>query len=366
METQQALPSHAVTAVREYPPPRAADPDHALDHALRDAEQLLGYAAKAGIDVEPESAQRIIAATRQRRAAWDAPDAGALMEAITKLAASVHPVTADSLRDSSTLARGQIAKYAKWAFVLAILIVPLSLISFLTSGLSSSITADLRAANDLAVTLHNDLDSPLTAGNVATSIAPASTLTDLQQFAALIRSIKEHAVLLNGFSVWGAIESPLGHLKLADYELNPALGTSVHALQQEANAKTATYQFVRSYAKDVQDNSALFYGAVASIVLPMLYALLGACAYLLRMLADELNKRTFSSSSYAISARFSIALIGGMIVGLFNNFTSGASLPPLALAFLVGYAADAFFSFLEGLLNTLQSKAGPVKVPVVK
>lgn len=41
------------------------------------------------------------------------------------------------------------------------------------------------------------------------------------------------------------------------------------------------------------------------------------------------------------------------MLGLFNNFTitQGASIPPLAFAFLVGYAVDAFFSFLEGLMQ---------------
>jgi hypothetical protein len=39
---------------------------------------------------------------------------------------------------------------------------------------------------------------------------------------------------------------------------------------------------------------------------------------------------------------------------LFNNFaiTQGASVPPLAIAFLVGYGVDVFFAFLEGLIQT--------------
>jgi hypothetical protein len=46
--------------------------------------------------------------------------------------------------------------------------------------------------------------------------------------------------------------------------------------------------------------------------------------------------------SIANSARFLIAGIGGAVVGLSNNFTitQGASIPPLAIAFLVGYAVD--------------------------
>ena len=62
------------------------------------------------------------------------------------------------------------------------------------------------------------------------------------------------------------------------------------------------------------------------------------------------------------------------MVGLFNNFTvtQTASLPPLALAFLVGYAVDVFFSFLEGLLQafskpkTSAAAPPPAVVPAAK
>ena len=55
----------------------------------------------------------------------------------------------------------------------------------------------------------------------------------------------------------------------------------------------------------------------------------------------------------------SIQGIGGAVVGLFNNFaiTKGASIPPLAIAFLVGYGVDVFFAFLEGMLQTFTRSA---------
>ena len=96
-----------------------------------------------------------------------------------------------------------------------------------------------------------------------------------------------------------------------------------------------------------------FYGAITVCLLPALYALLGTCAYLLRTFERQMTTRTFTPS-IADSARFLIAAIGGAVVGLFNNFTigQGASIPPLAIAFLVGYAVDVFFAFLEGMLQT--------------
>jgi hypothetical protein len=69
----------------------------------------------------------------------------------------------------------------------------------------------------------------------------------------------------------------------------------------------------------------------------------------------------------ANSARFLIAAIGGGVVGLFNNFsiTQGASIPPFAIAFLVGYAVDVFFSFLENLIQTF-TKPKPTSNPPIQ
>jgi len=47
-------------------------------------------------------------------------------------------------------------------------------------------------------------------------------------------------------------------------------------------------------------------------------------------------------------------VIAGLVVGLFNNFTQGISLSPLAVAFLVGYGVEIFFSFLDTFLETLR------------
>jgi hypothetical protein len=130
----------------------------------------------------------------------------------------------------------------------------------------------------------------------------------------------------------------------------------VEALQNEVNAKTATYQILRLYANSVQDAVSLIWGAISTYLLPVLYALLGACASLLQVVSEQLRTRTFVLSDIT-NARFIIAAIGGMIVGLFNSFIlgQGVSLSPLAVAFLVGYAADTFFSFLAQNLPKAKS-----------
>jgi hypothetical protein len=129
-------------------------------------------------------------------------------------------------------------------------------------------------------------------------------------------------------------------------------------LAQAAQDRTTLYQDIRYFAQNLLDDESCCYGAITTCILPVLYALLGTCAYLLRTFEQEMSNRTFVPSE-ANSARFLIAAIGGAVVGLFNNFTmtQGASLSPLALAFLVGYAVDVFFAFLEGLLQMFTRNA---------
>ena len=116
--------------------------------------------------------------------------------------------------------------------------------------------------------------------------------------------------------------------------------------------RVSVYQDSRYFGQEVIDDVSVFYGAIATCILPVLYALLGTCAYLLRSFQQEMRSRTFIPS-HSDSARFLIAAIVGGVVGLFNNFTvtQGASIPPLAIAFLVGYSVDVFFSFIETLID---------------
>jgi hypothetical protein len=84
-------------------------------------------------------------------------------------------------------------------------------------------------------------------------------------------------------------------------------------------------------------------------------------------LEEQIKLRTFIKSDAHVT-RFLIAGIAGGVVGLFNNFYVGqsASVSPLAIAFLVGYSADVFFSFLQGLLETFTRRTDPQAESVSK
>jgi hypothetical protein len=211
---------------------------------------------------------------------------------------------------------------------------------------------ELTTADALVVSLHSEVETPATSAGGNSASGPANSLSDLQQFAANIRAIHRHTNQLVHF-VPVDERDPVG--PDTKVELDTNLSNQWNQIQTNLIALTGTFQNVRTYAKAVQDDGAAVYGAVSTCVLPIFYALLGACAYLLRDFSDKLEKRTFAPT-YSTVARFVVAAIGGGIIGLFNNFTVGqtVTLPPLAVAFLVGYGADVFFSFIEGSLQTVR------------
>lgn len=346
-----------------------SDPPAYFDEALQDAERMLKYAAETGTDVDADTRDHVLDARAASGTGWNEEITSNLLAALTKLAAQLRPITAESLKASSDNTRQTVRTYWWVAICLAVVIVPFSIVSFVTSAIATAIRADVTTANDLAVKLRAQLGPPTAlpaaaatgagaAANSAAQLPPGVNQVDviaqLQLYASTIRAIDARARQLNVL-VLRAERDPFASLRKnpemihAKFQLPEGLPN----LSEAAEDRTQVYQDVRYFAQSLLDDVSFFYGAITACLLPVLYALLGTCAYLLRTFEKQMALRTFIPSS-ANSARFLIAAIGGAVVGLFNNFTitEGASIPPLAIAFLVGYAVDVFFAFLEGLLQT--------------
>lgn len=360
-----AADAKSVSPIFVEPPPYLAD-------ALADAERLLGYAAESGIKVDDATRDHVLQARLTSSTGWSEECAANLIAALTTLAALVKPVTAASLRACSDGTIKTVQTYLKVAICLAIFIVPFSVASFLVSAISNTIRADISVANDLAVKLQAQLGYPQPGIRVEASPSwpcapfppaqpatpPANVnyndvITELQLYASTIRSIDARARQLK-LLVPNQDPDPCYRIRKDPAKLHQVfqLPVGLPNLGQAAQDRTMLYQDIRYFAQNLLDDESFFYGAITTCILPVLYALLGTCAYLLRNFEQQMASRTFIPSD-ANSARFLIAAIGGAVVGLFNNFTitQGASIPPLALAFLVGYAVDVFFAFLEGLLQ---------------
>jgi len=356
-----------------------------LARELADAEALLSYASEIGIDVEAKARDAILKARATAGAAMSPEVATELLSALASVAQQVRPITAQSLRACADprQARIVVRAYTWIAVGLCLLLLPFSVATFVSGAISDSIRKDTETANALALTLadreraiRSAVQSATENGTNAAGAASAGVsandmLKELQQFAIAIRALNSHARELSLFAPSSAMTPP-GKLardrqldadeKSNKFEL-PVPLADLRAQADEALVKIKLYQSVRYRAVSAQETAAIWSGAVATCILPVLYAALGACAYLLRLFEEQIRSRTFTADGHR--ARFLIAGIGGLVVGLFTNFnvTQGGSLSPLALAFLVGYAVDVFFSFLEGLLRAFGRTPGAAATP---
>ena len=369
--------AHATTPVYGESPAYFTD-------MLEDAERLLKYAAEFGIDIDQATRDHVLQARTASSTGWPEQTAANLIAALTTLAARVKPVTAASLKACCDETKPTVRTYLIVALCLAILIVPFSVASFLAGAISVNIRADLNTANDLAVKLQGQLGYPqqeTPAGTTptfpCTAFPPATPqepptavdkneiITELQLYASTIRAIDARARQLK-LLVPNHEPDPCNSIRREPAKTHAVfqLPAGLPNLAQAAQDRTTLYQDIRYFAQNLLDDESFFYGAITTCILPVLYALLGTCAYLLRTFEQQMRNRTFAPSE-AHSARFLIAAIGGAVVGLFNNFniTQGASLSPLALAFLVGYAVDVFFAFLEGLLQMFTRNTHPAPPP---
>jgi hypothetical protein len=150
--------------------PPMTDVDY-LDRALVDAEQLVAYAAEVGIEVDRTHRDAVLNARSARAGGWSPEMAAKLLSALTRIAAALKPVTAETLKacEQKELVDGAIRGYRWVAIVLAAIIVPFSFASFVTSAISDAIRKDIAVANEVAVKLTTQLASATASTHGATS-----------------------------------------------------------------------------------------------------------------------------------------------------------------------------------------------------
>ena len=356
--------------------------------ALEDAELMLQFASETGLAVDDGVKKGVLEARGAIAKGLDEQTTANLLTALSKLAAMLSPVTRESLT-LSPKDKDKKHPYRNWAIGLAVIIVLYSTLSFVTSAIADSIRSEITTANALAVKLTSEFPVIATAsqpdskshsgsgsGQTQTTITPKSAspsdlpdgllrpdvVKDFQDYAASIRNIDEQARELSVFM------HPRSHKTLDPYlgiranadALNETFELSLPLANyaQTAVDHTKVYQKIRYFAQHLADDVSFYYGAVSSCILPVLYALLGTFAYILRTYERKVSTRSYVPSG-ADSARFVTSAIGGAVVGLFSNLISGqgVKVSPLALAFLVGYAVDVFYAFLETLIQSFSKTA---------
>jgi hypothetical protein len=376
------------------PPKDNYAPDSFATDALDETHMLLAYAASSGINIDPEVSEAIARArAANERRNWNADIEAKFWPAKSKLSLSVKPVTVDTLA-AGKFGAAAIAtrRYFLSTVILAAIIVPISIVMFINTAVSNDVRDLLKENDAAAIAVHEQLvnyqsaleqgtrttrnpadqkGNPVDSPGMSEALLSPNLVEKLAQFARVSRQLFAESRVLNFFVLDSAPEpwwASAGKddsgkdITRANLELDVRAGDRASdgfpSIITQGFEKLATYQDLRAFARQTQQMNLVIYGAVTAYVLPVAYALLGACAFALRNMAAQTGTKTYQPS-YSNRARLIVALIAGTVVGLFNNFTQGVSVSPLAVAFLVGYAVEVFFSFLDAFVHTFESVRNP-------
>jgi hypothetical protein len=351
------LPAARASLARQHQPAVVARTDNPYDNILTKAELLLTYAAGNGIEVGEAERRAIYNFRLTEKKDQNADTVDALYLAYMKLSKAVTPRTAESITETSLERNRGVQKYRKIAVILSLFVIPFSVLSFVSSAISTKIGQEIDEGNSLILQLREAL-GPNFAGD-QDKLNNSDIIMKTQQLSTTMRALHETGNEI-GYTLFGMMPSVP-----PDPQAIPA---GLPDVAQTITAMIPEFQQLRQYGQTGRDLVAVIYGAISTCILPVLYALLGVCAKLLGQFEQQIRTRTYVQSE-ANSAHFVVAAIAGGVVGLFNNFTLGqsASIPPLALAFLIGFSVDVFLSLLETLSQSFmkRSDSEPLSKPAV-
>lgn len=105
------------------------------------------------------------------------------------------------------------------------------------------------------------------------------------------------------------------------------------------------------------DRIALF---INFALLPVLLGTMGACAYVVRMISDQIKTTTFTrTSAIRHATRVALGALTGVVLGFGGYFVpvtgGGSVLSAAALSFIAGYAVEPVFALLDKIAETFRA-----------
>ena len=353
---------------------------------MEDARILVWYASRSGTAVE----ETVIAELAEARAAreageWSAEREARFWTALNGLARAVRPVTVASIRASveyggpgHEATRRVVRRYRRATLGVLLLLLVAQIYWLIGNNIAGQIdtlqkevgtqTDTLAGLEGRLRAVESDLEEAsgrlialMSAGSPEEVLSPVrERVTELarQQQALqvevarakrLLASARDmlasSQILLQGWDIFTGEEDPLRVLS-GLRNGPPADGPGEAGASADPRLRYA-------------DNLALLASRSAlstfnQYVLPLLYGLVGALAFILRTLSREMAAVTYApADNLRYTLRWPLGMLAGITVGWFfdpETLTGLAAVQPLALAFLAGYSVELLFAGLDRIV----------------
>ena len=332
----------------------------AVTSVVRSSHQMLSYAACAGKEVGLDISKTITEFSHKviNGEGWSAADETKFLGASGQLAKSLSPVTYDTLH-SSTNKRAD--KFVKLFGILTV-----TLLLFLVAAQSFWVLI-----NNATQTIDVKQNDMLTASMNIESFAKQNAVLNDQLLALSSKktdrtTVEERSQILKAEILKNEDAIGLSTRKYNQAEdlLNSSARILAYWLPFQSSIKPGDQDgsfkntLLATWAKQILQG-------MSAYLLPLIYGLVGACAFVLRALSRQIRERTFSTTDSVIQfgLRLVLGALAGISIGWFlkpevagDNMV--ASLSPLALAFIAGYSVELVFTAIDKIISAFTG-SGP-------
>jgi len=361
-----------------------------LSTAIAEAEQIVLYTVRHGIDVPTDILKTVVAARKKGLLdRWSEDDLVKFWQSAAAIAKLVQPVTIDSIKATGSAVATMV--WGGFSALLLVFLVMTQIIWIYGTNATTNIDninktledtqTDLLANQGRTVGASAAAAQPGAAGREGgAQPQPANSAESVMQLAnAIYRDQKiieqknreltaAYQILESWVSPFVSVSelpAPPAPLPVRRQNLTPQ-GILVEETAAEAATRAAAAAEETRLAvwhQVLLDAAKARLKAMSGYVLPLLYGLLGAAAYVMRSLSKEISEVTFSKVSHV---RFALRLVLGMLSGISVGLvltpetfpTTLSAVTPLALAFLAGYSVELVFSAMDRLISAFSSE-GP-------
>ena len=329
-----------------------------FSEAVQEAQLLLYFASRQGIKLENTIIAKVVEATciddgNTRDSQTTKQIEQEFWPAFQQLAETVKPVTIESIKainysystsrgaysywplfNNKPLAQRSISNYSRFAVFTLLVVIAVQMywvIGVSVTNETVNLKVEIESLKEQRLQRKNEInDDQLGGDNIYTALG--AKITQNQQWLNAA-----HMNLKNWNRLWQAIANPLSDAKSYD-------GTTINTNIIRNRIAVTSAGFVLQ--------------ALSTYILPLLYGLLGAFAYVLREIAKEVRTVTFSHKSCnRYRLRLALGLLAGIAVGFLVSPDTGqpmltfATLGPLPFAFLAGYSVELVFAVMDKIVS---------------
>jgi len=336
---------------------------------IQESQLLLAYAAQNGLEIDNQVVSNLVEAkTALEQNRWDIKTEIQFWMAFNIMAKLVAPVSVDSLKATHVMAELGVEVHHNflrrfWLWLLGgreisaaqqtvntyqkgtLLVLGLLIVTQFYWLIGSNLVADITKTLPTRIEQLTQKKQQL-----LQNIVPEKRADDYDIFmlqTQIDESVYQLSANYQMLRAWNRVWQKLG-FSVSMVEITDSDNSLERATQQD----TIHLQEARFGLQALQ-----------LYLLPLLYGLLGATAYVLRALTTEIRSLTYEiESNIRYRLRIQLGALSGLAVGWFTDAQTASSLAfssfslsPLALAFLAGYSVELLFAIMDRLISAFST-----------